>query len=313
MTDTQPSQTGFFHFQIKHGTRSKGHNALAAAAYRTGTISFYCERNGRRYAFARKSEVVCGGIVAPDGCPAHLLRRDSLWNTVENVERREDSQLFVDLVLGLPRGLSVEQNVLMATNFIEEHFASRGMIADWSYHDPAGKSNPHLHVMVTQRNIDPNSPTGFGMKNRSWNDRSLAESWREGWANAIRTAGAAAGIDLSEVDHRSYARRGIDQQPTRHQGRRTPGNALRWDALSEENEVIMGRRQISDARARVQELQDDLKQNEKELLTAVVQDAQNAMANDRRRPVAGATRKTKRTKKIVGVAVKAGVTGIDTP
>lgn len=287
MIDTQPSQTGFFHFQIKHGTRSKGHNALAAAAYRSGTISFHCERNGRRYAFPRKSEVVCGGIVAPHGCPSHLKRRDLLWNAVENSERRNDSQLFIDLVLGIPRGLTVEQNVVMATSFLEEHFAQRGMIADWSYHDPIGKNNPHLHVMVTQRVIDADSPTGFGKKDRSWNDRALAENWRAGWADAIRTAYESAGISSPDVDHRSFKRRGIDRQPTRHHGRRTPGNARRWDAIVEENQLIMMHREIKDAQAmerKLERLKVELERNQNDLLDAAAQAGKDVMDRESPRP-----------------------------
>jgi hypothetical protein len=50
-----------------------------------------------------------------------------------------------------------------------------------------------------------------------WNERTKAEVWREGWADAINSEFERLGIP-ERVDHRSYERQGIEKIPTIHMG-----------------------------------------------------------------------------------------------
>ena len=57
-----------FHFSAKVLSRSKGHHAVMAAAYRSGS-RLTCERTGLVFNFTRKSEVEYLAILAPEGAP----------------------------------------------------------------------------------------------------------------------------------------------------------------------------------------------------------------------------------------------------
>src|SRR6185503_15890499 len=62
---------------------------------------------------------------------------------------------------------------------------------------------PHVHNMLTMRDIDPTAENGFGLKNRSWNDWSNATDWRQKWANIGADALAADGMTLEAERYRA--------------------------------------------------------------------------------------------------------------
>ena len=87
-------------------TRSKGHNALKAVAYRANA-RLYCERTGETFDFRKKSDCVYAGILLPESAyndtltPENhpFLNRENLWNGVEDIENR--SQPTKDSTAGL--------------------------------------------------------------------------------------------------------------------------------------------------------------------------------------------------------------------
>lgn len=297
-------EPGLFHMDIKVHSRSQGADISKLMAYRGG-CSMVSPRTGRRHTYSRKKEVAYSAVCLPSEAPLDLNDRRVLTQAIDAAEYRINSQLVREVEVALPRDLSFDQQIRLLHHFVERAFTSKGMIASFDVHNKSG--NPHCHILLSLRSV---TPDGFGAKVREWNEHSLAESWRKRWARSCNAALRLAG-SVTRLDHRSYARRGLDIiKPTKHLGTRREGNAEKWDALAEENELILGRREIRDARALVRDLQLALERNADELLTASMQSARDAMANDRRRCDAGATRKTKRATKKIGVTVKTGVTGI---
>lgn len=62
--------------------------------------------------------------------------------------------------------------------------------------------------------------TKYGRQNpisERWNSDEQLVLWREAWANAVNRSLARYGFD-ERVDHRSHAARGLDEQPTVHEG-----------------------------------------------------------------------------------------------
>ena len=91
-----------------------------------------------------------------------------------------------EIEISLPCELSPEQRVELVRTFVKEHFVNRGMVADTALHCPKasdGKEQPHVHIMLTLRPLKPDS-SGFGNKERAWNEHALLEHWREQWATA---------------------------------------------------------------------------------------------------------------------------------
>ncbi len=64
-----------------------------------------------------------------------------------------------ELIFALPEELSKTENIALVREFVRENLTSKGMVADWVYHDRQG--NPHVHLMTTLR---PLTDDGFGAK-----------------------------------------------------------------------------------------------------------------------------------------------------
>ncbi len=140
--------------QVSIHSRSKGHSAVAAAAYRSGT-RLYDDRIGRSYDFSKKNDVVFSEIILPDGANVAFLDRSYLWNEIERAENRSNSQLCKDFVLALPRELTLVQQVELAKRFARTHFVEKGIPADIAIHDH-GDGNPHAHVLIPTRRLEGN-------------------------------------------------------------------------------------------------------------------------------------------------------------
>ncbi|HAT2149843.1 Ti-type conjugative transfer relaxase TraA [Legionella pneumophila] len=166
-------------------SRSKGHSAVAAAAYRSGA-KLYDDRIGRTYDFSKRDDVVFSEILLPDGAIDSFLERDYLWNEVERAENRSNSQLCKDFVLALPRELNLLQQIELAKRFAQTHFVEKGLPADISIHDH-GDGNPHAHILIPTRRLEysrfskykardlnPVFAKGFVVEQDYW-----GEQWRE--------------------------------------------------------------------------------------------------------------------------------------
>ena len=94
-----------YHFSVKVISRADGRSAVAAAAYRAAE-ELHDQRLGRAHDFTNKAGVVHSEILLPDGAPARLLDRATLWNEVEAGEKRKDAQLAREIEIALPRELS---------------------------------------------------------------------------------------------------------------------------------------------------------------------------------------------------------------
>lgn len=193
--------------------RGGGHSAIHAAAYRSGGI-LVDERTGQSYDYSHKGHVEHTEIMAPDGAPGWVHDRSELWNRVEAGEKRKDAQLAREMEITLPRELTPEECKGLVRSFVAEQFVSRGMVADIAIHRPKasdGGEQPHAHVMLTMRSLDPEGQ-GFGPKVREWNNVALLEGWREAWAGAANRALEHAGKD-ERIDHRTLEAQGIDRVP----------------------------------------------------------------------------------------------------
>lgn len=228
-----------FHWSMKLVRRSMGKSAVAAAAYRSGT-KLVNEWDGVTHDYSSKQNVAYSEIMLPAHAPPMFQDRSTLWNSVEKIEKAKDSQLARDLEISLPIELSKSEQLDLARAYIRDTFVSSGMCADFSYHDKEG--NPHIHILLTVRSLKSNGEWGTkcrkvydldergqripdgkgGWKNHredavDWNGRDKVEVWRAAWAAYANRALEAAGRP-ERIDHRSYARQGIEQIPTIHLG-----------------------------------------------------------------------------------------------
>jgi hypothetical protein len=237
-----------YHMSIKNISRGKGKTAIAAAAYRAGTILTDAE-TGIKHNYTQKSEVVYSEIILPEHAPAEYANRETLWNDVQKVETQSNARLAREWEVALPNELDLGQAKTLIYDFAGS-LVKEGMCIDLAIHWIDG--NHHAHIMGTTRPIDENGKWGqkekkaykldadgnkvpvidpktgkqkIGARGRKmwqretvaandWNKRGKVEEWRKRWADCCNKY-------LSQerrIDHRSYERQGVTQLPTVHEG-----------------------------------------------------------------------------------------------
>lgn len=228
--------------QIK---RSAGQSAVAATAYRAGE-KLHSEYYGEISDYTRKGGVICSEILLPSHAPPEYADRETLWNAVEKAERGKKAQLAYSFDIALQNEFSMQENIDLARQFLLDNFVNWGMVADFAVHQPdkedGGISNPHFHVMCPIRPIEPDGRWGNKQRREyvldehgervldeagnyvfnavpttDWGKPETLEAWRQAWADLCNAKFSEKGLGC-RIDHRSFARQGVEQIPTQHEG-----------------------------------------------------------------------------------------------
>ena len=205
-----------YHYDCSIIKRSLGSSSVGSAAYRSGE-KIIDEKTGIPHDYTKKKGVLHTEIITPDNVPDWAKNRHQLWNAVEAVEKRKDSQLAREIMVALPNELTKAQRLELVRNYISEQFTTKGMIADLAIHAPNRKGdnrNYHAHILLTMRKI---TAEGFGNKERAWNAKANIYQWREQWQHHTNRILREAGLDC-QIDGRSHAKKGLDKEPLLHLG-----------------------------------------------------------------------------------------------
>lgn len=229
-------------------SRGAGRSIVSAAAYRH-RARMMDDQAGTSFSYrAGSRELVHEELALPDQTPAWLktavngktvaAASEALWNAVDAFETRVDAQLARELIIALPEELTRAENIALVREFVADSFTSKGMVADWVFHDKDG--NPHIHLMTTLR---PLTEDGFGPKKvavmgedgeplrvvtpdrpngkivyKLWaGDKETMKSWKIAWAETANRHLALAGHEI-RLDGRSYAEQGLDGIAQKHLG-----------------------------------------------------------------------------------------------
>ncbi|PZM12947.1 Ti-type conjugative transfer relaxase TraA [Rhizobium tubonense] len=229
-------------------SRGAGRSIVSAAAYRH-RARMMDDQAGTSFSYRGGSrELVHEELAVPDKIPPWLkaaidgktvaAASEALWNAVDAFETRADAQLARELIIALPEELTRAENIALVREFVADNFTSKGMIADWVFHDK--DSNPHIHLMTTLR---PLAEEGFGQKKvpvlgadgeplrvvtpdrpngkivyKVWaGDKETMKDWKIAWAETANQHLALAGHDI-RLDGRSYAEQGLDGIAQKHLG-----------------------------------------------------------------------------------------------
>lgn len=201
-----------YHLSTQVVKRSEGLSVVAGAAYRAGA-QLTDERTGITHDYTRKPHVDGSMIYLPAQAPRKFTDRETLWNAVEQKEKRGDAQLAREINIAIPKELTIAQMQTLVEDYVQQQFVDEGMIADVCYHD-LHRHNPHCHILLTMRDI---TAEGFGNKNRAWNNKQVLQQWRQSWTYHANDALAQAGHH-ARIDHRTLKAQGIDREPEQHLG-----------------------------------------------------------------------------------------------
>ena len=215
---------GFYHVSFRSGSRASGACAGSAHDY----IAREGEFDGPEHDAAVHTESGTMPEWAEEDARAY-------WDAADLYERA-NGRLYVAGDFALPRGLELEDQIEMARTFVKELTDEEHLPYTFAIHEGAdedGKEhNPHVHVMISERRndgIERSPEEWFSRANREHPERGGALKSREfhgsGWVERAREKLAGSiNQKLQErgrterVDHRSYERQGIDQEPGSHYG-----------------------------------------------------------------------------------------------
>lgn len=213
-----------YHLSVKAISRGDGRSAVACAAYRSGE-NLLDEKYEKTQDYTKKTGVEFTNIYAPPNTDPELLDRQTLWNTVEKVERRKDAVLAREFEIAFPCELNTEQRKQLLDELCHKLVEKYGVVVDAAIHAPHTENgsdarNYHAHIMFTTRAINENGEFS-AKKYRDFSRDNGTETvcdWRENFADLCNKHLEQAGFD-QRVDHRSYA----DQdkgylEPTIHEG-----------------------------------------------------------------------------------------------
>src|SRR5208283_4110119 len=145
------------------------------------------ERAGKVHDYSSRTKgVVESVILRPENSPEWTAQTASLWNAVEQGEKRKDAQLSREFILAAPKELSSKEQFQCAVEWAQKELVSRGMIAEVSLHNPKSGKNPHVHILATLRKLDGEKFSA--KKSREWNETDLLVHWRESWGKAENAA-----------------------------------------------------------------------------------------------------------------------------
>lgn len=232
------------HTHVDIVTRSKGASVIAKAAY-NARDKLQDEYYGKTHDYSKKTDLVFSKIFLPEHIPKEFSNREYLWNEVEKIEKSKNSQLARNLLFELPRELNEQDRIKLISEFIEENFTSKGMIADCSIHNPMASDHeeqPHAHILLTLREMDSEGKwkpkcrkeyildeNGEKIKLKSgnyksrkvnlndWNEPDKAKEWRENFSKKANEYLARNNID-KRIDPRTFEEQGREELPQIHLG-----------------------------------------------------------------------------------------------
>ncbi len=223
-------------------SRRHGRSAIQMAAY-CSRDKLYSDYTGKSYDYTDRQDLVYHEVMLPDSAPDTFHNSEVLWNSVEKIEKAKNARLARTIIIALPKELNHESHIKMVRQYAKEFFVQQGMCADISIHDK-GDGNPHAHMLLTTRSInrdgewmckqrrnylldkngnklrDPITQQyklGKSIKTNNWDSPERIEEWRKGWAEICQSWFKQYGIS-KEITHKSYARQGVDREPTIHLG-----------------------------------------------------------------------------------------------
>lgn len=239
---------------------SSARNPVAALSY-IASMRVRDELTGTTYfGYGRRERVVeldgrgarCRTVL-PEGAPGEYMDPGVLFNAAMAAERGR-GVAGKKIMVALPRELDASGRIEAVERFVRENLTANGYAATFAVHEDAEGVNPHAHILVANRRIDP--ATGAWEKTktrkayvldahgqrvpiidpatgeqktdkrgrRQWKRETVAEnplgtkamllSMRESWADVCNEL-LPEGVS---IDHRSLEEQGIDRVPTIHEG-----------------------------------------------------------------------------------------------
>ena len=190
--------------------RSKDKSIVNVTAS-TAKEKLYDERLNKTFNYKKNSScVLYKEILSPESLPLSINTRDKLWNHIERIEKRKDSQLARKFGIALPNEFNLEQNIKVSKEYARNLFLKKGFVVDLCIFNTKENSDPYLILLITTRRIENGK---FLQKGRTINNLKQLQIWREGWEIILNKHLKKNGYNNQKVSHKSLKNQGIDLLP----------------------------------------------------------------------------------------------------
>ncbi|PZQ45331.1 MAG: hypothetical protein DI551_07675 [Micavibrio aeruginosavorus] len=251
-----------YHCSVRTISRSYNHSAVAAAAYRSGSL-LKDERTGQSHNYRNRRGIVHASIFLPPTAPEEYADRHTLWNAAESAETRKNSRVAREVILALPHELSEVQRLTLTRDMALYLVSKYGVAVDMAIHAPMPEHsddprNHHAHLLFTTRVVKQD---GLGEKTRIMDDKvqgpQQIELIREVWETLANAALQQAGFEAVKIDRRTLEAQGIDRIPQEHVGKvgthgeasdNDPETRLKEDEEDEDGETEAGKAGSGDSK-----------------------------------------------------------------
>lgn len=206
------------------------HAAIGRSTHRAGTGSAHLRYIGRRGAEWHTNQ----GQTPEEAAAALAVVEGGL---------RKNGRVLDKVSAALPRCLTPDQQRALALAFARRVCdQGPGRRAAWWLAIHWAEGNPPLHLAWHDR--DPTTGTAVWGSSSKGSTERLREAWEDCLNEALRAAGRP-----ERADRRAYARRGVPQRPTRHEGPGLRAMERQGKPLPQGNRIQRNARAATDALA----------------------------------------------------------------
>ena len=206
------------------------HAAIGRSTHRAGTAGAHLRYIGRRGAEWHTNQ----GQTPEEAAAALAILEGGL---------RKNGRILDKVSAALPRCLAPEQKRAFALAFARRVCdQGRGRRAPWWLAIHWTHGNPHLHLAWHDR--DPATGAAVWRSSTKGSTERLRQAWEDCLNDALRAARRP-----ERADRRAYARRGVQQRPTRHEGPGLRAMERQGKPLPERNRIQQNARGAADALA----------------------------------------------------------------
>ncbi len=236
---------------ISNVSRAAGSSSCATLSYISGE-KVREDRTGELHQYGRSERVLAVETILPENAPAEYREPARLFNSIENYEKADNARTAKKIMMALPREFDQDTQRKVLQEYIRQNITAQGYACTYAIHTDKDNSNPHAHILIANRQINEKGEwstksrkeyaldekgeripvidpkTGeqkLGKRNeRIWkrvsvkvnplDKKETLEQLRESWAVECNKYLAP---DL-QIDHRSYAEQGREEEPTIHEG-----------------------------------------------------------------------------------------------
>ncbi len=236
---------------ISNVSRARGSSSCATLSYITAE-KVREERTNSLFQYGRDERVLAVGTVLPSQAPLEYQNPETLFNAIENFERAENARTAKKIMVALPLEFDLARQIRVVEQYIRNNITAENYCCTYAIHLDREGQNPHAHILIANRQINEKGEWGGKRKmeyaldekgeripiidkktgeqktdkrgRKQWkrinvevnplDRKAMLERLRKQWAvecNKLLPPARA-------IDHRSNADRGIEREPTVHEG-----------------------------------------------------------------------------------------------